>query len=100
MDHGTCTFRTSTGSFYELTVADTGTTLRRHPDAAARAEDFRPDEVAALRRDHDAVAVLEIVSLEMGNPAVFVLDLRQDGVATIRSTSPVLAIWGGRDSYV
>lgn len=48
--------------------------------------------VAALRRDHDAVAVLEIVSLEAGNPAVFVLDLRQDGVASIRSTSQVLAI--------
>ncbi|ASN39183.1 hypothetical protein CGQ24_09250 [Arthrobacter sp. 7749] len=39
-----------------------------------------------------AWSVLEIVCLEIENPAVFVLDLRQDDVATIRSMSPVLAI--------
>lgn len=93
MDHRSCTFRTSTGSFYELTIADEGMMLRRHPTAAARADDFRPEEVSYLRRDHDAIPVVQVVRLEVGHPAVFVLDLRQDGIDTIRRTSPVLAIY-------
>ena len=83
---------TATGSGYTLTVNAAGSTLARskgehpvHPmmDGAVPGE---------LRRDGDEIKVEEIVHLEVGARAEFLLDLRQDGIITQRTTSPVISL--------
>ena len=48
-----------------------------------------------LRRDGEPIRIVEQLSLEVGRPAVFLLDLRGDGVKTLRVTSNVLEICRG-----
>ena len=50
--------------------------------------------VAELRKDTQAIpyALHPEFPLTVGEPAVFILDIRNDGVATIRTTTPVVSI--------
>lgn len=89
---GTYLITTATGSAYDLAIGNGGSTLTRHPrefDVHPSVDGLVPSD---LRRDSEALTVEQIVHLEVGSPAVFILDLRRDGVSTIRTTSPVLAI--------
>lgn len=47
---------------------------------------------ADLRRDNEEVKVISLVSLQVGEPMVLVLDIRQDGVETLRQTTNVQSI--------
>lgn len=48
--------------------------------------------VSYLRRDEDKIELIEIMMLELGEPMVLVLNLRGDGVVTIRATTLVQEI--------
>lgn len=45
-----------------------------------------------LRRDGEPIEIIEMPTLEKGVPARFVLNLRQDGIPTYRTTSRVVEI--------
>ena len=56
-----------------------------------------PDDWPAsshLRKDGESVPYSTMGTLRVGQPAQFLLQLRDDGVQTIRTTTPILAITG------
>jgi len=70
--------------------------LKRFPrDTVIEVENPRdglPAVVAALRRDEEAIQFEFLAPLEIGKPAQFLLQIRDDGVQTIRTTTDVLKI--------
>jgi hypothetical protein len=48
--------------------------------------------VASLRMDGEAIPFNFLAPLEIGKPAQFLLQIREDGVQTIRTTTDVLKI--------
>lgn len=73
-----------------------GMKLERYPrDAPVVVEDSPhtlPAAVAALRKDGQAIPFDFLAPLEVGKPAQFLLQIRDDGVQTIRTTTDVLKI--------
>lgn len=56
-----------------------------------------PDDWPApsqLRMDGEAIPYKEIGTLRVGQPAQFLLQIRKDGVGTIRTTTPIRSIDG------
>lgn len=47
---------------------------------------------AGLRRDGEAIELLNVVRLEVGKCGLMWLDVRRDGVPTLRTTTEVLSI--------
>ena len=45
-------------------------------------------DASHLRRDSDAVPLLGLASVEVGQPMVLLLDIRGDGIVTRRTTTP------------
>ena len=50
------------------------------------------DHEGALRRDGEPIRMLEDPEPERGEVMVFLLDLRRDGVITVRLTTPVVQV--------
>lgn len=50
------------------------------------------EDTNLLRRDGDPVDVLSVIELVVGKSAQFILDIRKDGVPTLRTTSPITSI--------
>lgn len=46
-------------------------------------------EASTLRRDGDQIPLLEMYQLEIGKPMIMLLDVRGDGVSTVRTTTYV-----------
>ena len=65
----------------EYTLDPVGGRVRRTPLAGV-----------ALRGDGEWVPLRRVVDLRVGRPMVLVLLLREDGISTIRYTSPVLRV--------
>lgn len=63
--------------------------LRRYPRAEAVGWN-----IAQLRMDGEAIPYIELGNIAIGEPAQFVLQIRDDGVQTIRTTTPVISIGG------
>lgn len=73
---------TETGSIYDFDL-DARTVTRCHVG----------DESVELRRDGDPVPLLRMAGFpETGKPLVMILDIRGDGIETVRTTSPVVAV--------
>ena len=89
---GTCRITTATGSVYDLAIGPEGPTLTRWPGELPVHLSMDGAETNPLRRDTEAITVLAVHQLAVGQPAVFVLDLRRDGIPTLRTTSTVLTI--------
>lgn len=68
-------------------------TITRVPDTGMGAGD-RPGMVitAQLRRDHETLPLRELLVMQVGAPLVAVLDLRGDGIPTLRQTTLVREI--------
>jgi len=64
--------------------------LTRYP----RQELDREWAVAELRKDHQIIPYRLGRPLVVGEPAVFILNIRNDGVETVRTTTPVTSIDG------
>lgn len=68
-------------------------TITRVPDTGGGA--LNPDVRvgnAHLRRDHEAVRLTELLVMQVGAPLVAVLDVRGDGIATLRQSTLVREI--------
>lgn len=76
-------FKTVSGSTY--IIDNLNDTLQRYK---------ADEETNALRQDGEPIDILFILVLEVGNPAVFILDIAQDGqTITRRMTTAVTDIW-------
>jgi hypothetical protein len=65
----------------------------RVPDAGAGAlPGLSPVAIASLRRDHEQVTLIELIECELERPLRMLLDLRRDGVVTLRTTTFVREI--------
>lgn len=73
---------TESGSRYLIELADARTLTRIPSDGPG----------SGLRRDEDAIAIVDAGAVEVGRSAVFWLDLRRDGVITVRQTTPVRSV--------
>lgn len=86
-------------SIYELDLV--AFKLKRYPrDTPIKVENPRdglPASVATLRMDGDAIPFQFLAPLEIGKPAQFLLQIRDDGVQTIRTTTDVLKIVATED---
>ena len=47
---------------------------------------------AELRRDGEAISILKIVEMQVGRRGLMWLDVRLDGIPTLRGTTEVLSI--------
>lgn len=73
--------KTETGSSYVLDMSNQ--TLTRSDVG---------EESVELRRDGEAIPVVELIECKVGSPALLFLQIRDDGVQTLRRTSPVVSI--------
>ena len=65
-----------------------GQRIIRVPDTGAGSQGGEGQiRVAALRRDHESIPLLRLISCEIGAPMQMLLDVRGDGVATLRTTT-------------
>lgn len=64
--------------------------LHRYPRQSADCEQV----VSHLRKDGEPIPYKHIGHLEVGKPAQFVLQIRDDGVETVRTTTHVTSISG------
>lgn len=92
LEAGTYNFSTATGSAYELIVNDAGATLQRNPEMLPVHPSMDGAELSPLRRDTEAITIIKVVRLVVNEPATFLLDLRRDGIATLRTTSEVTTL--------
>lgn len=80
-------FTTASGTTYKI-YEDTNTLVRIVSPAKDRSE-----SAGELRRDGEHIPILERGLLKVGYNAEFALDIRRDGIPTIRSTNIVSKIW-------
>jgi hypothetical protein len=65
----------------------------RVPDAGlGQVPGMPPAQVAAMRRDHEPISLVAVVKAEVGHPLLMVLDVRRDGVPTVRRSTVVRQI--------
>lgn len=67
-------------------------TARRIPGYGVGSLDGLPLHTALLRRDDTDIELEQIIELTVGKPMMLLLDLRQDGVMTLRRSTIVAAI--------
>lgn len=64
--------------------------VTRVPDAGIGNPGGRPPSVtSSLRRDYEPVLLMELVSCEVGVPMQLLLDVRRDGIPTLRTSTCV-----------
>jgi hypothetical protein len=69
--------------------------VTRVPDAGAGTPPgLSPAPIASLRRDHEPVPLLELIQCELGAPLRMLLDVRRDGVPTLRVSTHVSQLRG------
>ena len=64
--------------------------VTRVPDAGAGTPpELSPVAIASLRRDHEPVTLIELMECQLDRPLRMLLDLRRDGVPTLRVSTHV-----------
>lgn len=89
-DEGRYMVTTATGSQSELDL--TARTVKRQMAATPPIIDFLDAGFSRLRRDGETLELLMLESCAVGSSARYWLQIRNDHVATIRTTSPVVRI--------
>lgn len=91
-DAGLWQVTTASGSIYLLDLAAGRSAMTRLPARTYPLGDYARIPVADLRRDGETVPLLSIGQLQLGQPGALLIDVRGDGVATVRNTTPVISI--------
>jgi hypothetical protein len=64
--------------------------VTRVPDAGAGPPPgISPAAIASLRRDHESIPLLKLIMCIVGEPMRMLIDVRRDGVCTLRTTTVV-----------
>jgi hypothetical protein len=88
LDYGRYLVITASASEYVLDVGPHSSS----PTRSFQWQTAREWEAIPLRRDGEMVALLGILQLQLGRPAVFRIDIRGDGIETTRTTTSVCVI--------
>lgn len=88
---GTYSVRTSSGTAYLVCLDEPRHVIRLAADTAP-VEDYAAIETAMLRRDGEELPLIALGNMTVGQRGELVLDIRRDGIATYRDTTPVLSI--------
>lgn len=89
-DTGRYLVTTATGSLYVLDLTDR--TMERRPYSQVQRPAFRDVAPSRLRRDSEVLELLMLQSCRVGEPAQCWIQIRDDHVPTLRTTSPVVSI--------
>lgn len=89
---GSFAVRTSSGTLYSVDLDSTPRKIVRLAEDRPPVEDYVQLSASKLRMDGDEIPLLAIGNLTVGERAQLVLDVRGDGVVTVRETTPVLSI--------
>lgn len=81
---------TATGSEYVVNTDDR--TASRKMAATAPLVDFLDAGFSQFRRDKELFELLKLESCEVGGSALFWIQVRNDHIPTLRTTSPVVSI--------
>lgn len=88
---GSFAVRTSSGTLYAIRLA-TASEIVRLAENEAPTPEYAHLLPAQLRRDSEPIELLKIIHLEVGHSGRLLLDIRRDGISTLRTTTPVLSI--------
>lgn len=93
--------RTSSGTLYAIHL-DSPREVVRLANEQSPAPRYANLPVAKLRRDGEAIKLLKIIEMQVGRRGLMWLDLRLDGIPTLRGTTEVVSISpleANRDSW-
>jgi hypothetical protein len=88
---GTYSVRTFSGTAYLVCLDEPRHVIRLAADMAP-VGDYAAIETATLRRDGEELPLIALGTVEVGRRGELVLDVRRDGIATYRQSTPVLSI--------
>jgi hypothetical protein len=88
---GTYCVRTSSGTAYLICLDAPRHAIRLAADTAPLG-DYADLGTIALRRDGEQIPLMAFESLVVGERAKLLLDVRGDGIVTVRRTTPVLSV--------
>lgn len=88
---GSFAVRTSSGTLYAIHLDSPREVVRLAEDQNPTPE-YAQLPAADLRRDGEAIRLLKIVEMQVGRRGLMWLDVRLDGIPTLRGTTPVLSI--------
>lgn len=92
-DTGDYRLDTASGTSYALDLNPPFRTLRRLPRQNEPTQEFSDlTRQQPLRRDGDALPLLQIVRVKVGERASFFVLVRTDGILTWRGTTPIVRI--------
>ncbi|MFD1210735.1 hypothetical protein ACFQ36_01600 [Arthrobacter sp. GCM10027362] len=83
---------TASGTVYVLDLTPGRRTLTRLPGRDRPQAGYARIPAADLRRDGETLPLLAIGQLQLGRPGALVIDVRRDGIPTVRGTTPVVSI--------
>lgn len=88
---GSFAIRTSSGTMYFVRL-DAPREIVRLAENEASSPEYAHLLSAQLRRDGEPIGLLGIIHVCVGQCAMLWLDVRRDGIPTLRTTTPVLSI--------
>jgi hypothetical protein len=89
---GAFKIRTSSGSLYRIDLTTEPRTIVRLAEDLPPTDNYSHLVPSELRMDAEEIPLIGIVRLAVGQRGEMWLDIRGDGVLTIRDTTPVLSI--------
>ncbi|KRF06341.1 hypothetical protein ASH00_08865 [Arthrobacter sp. Soil782] len=96
-EHGDWRIRTASGTIYRFEATAVGSFLTRYAQITATTPEYRHLPVYDLRKDGESVPVLAFSGVQLNEEILFTLDIRGDGIETVRRTTPAVSIdaWDG-----
>lgn len=91
-EHGDWQIRTASGTIYRFQASTAGSFLTRYAQITATTPEYHHLPVYDLRRDGEPIPVLAFSGVLLGEEILFTLQIRSDGVETIRRTTPAVSI--------
>lgn len=89
---GSYAVRTASGTFYAIDLDPPLREIMRLTKERTPSSPYDQLPAADLRRDGETVKLLKIIEIQVGRCGHMVLDVRRDGVPTLRTTTEVLLI--------
>jgi hypothetical protein len=88
---GSYAVRTGSGTLYAIHLDPPREVVRLAEDEAPSLR-YAHLPAAGLRRDGEAIKLLKVVEMRVGQRGLMWLDVRRDGIPTLRGTTEVLSI--------
>lgn len=88
---GSFAVRTASGTLYAIHLDSPREVVRLAKDQAPTPR-YSHLQAAELRRDGEAIKLVRVIAMQVGRPGLMLLDVRRDGVLTVRSTTRVVSI--------